>query len=79
MTRTDDTQVSLDERCLMAQEKRPDLFMSIHHNSAALTSDLGDAQRMEVYYFEEIAQPFAQYLMDELGSGLGKERDRTQK
>lgn len=72
MTRTDDTQVSLDERCLMAQEKRPDLFMSIHHNSAALTSDLGDAQRMEVYYFEEIAQPFAQYLMDELGAALGR-------
>ena len=72
MTRSDDSQVSLDERCLMAEEKRPDLFLSIHHNSAALTSDLSDAQRMEVYYFEEIAQPFAQYLMDELGSALGR-------
>ena len=34
MTRTNDTYVSLRERCKIANKKRADLFISIHRNSA---------------------------------------------
>ncbi len=36
MTRTDDTYISLDERCEIANEINADLFVSIHRNSAEI-------------------------------------------
>lgn len=47
MTREDDTFVSLDKRAAMANEQQPDLFVSIHYNSAPSA----EAQGIEVFYF----------------------------
>ena len=63
LTRSDDSYVTLFERVDAAAEQRPDIFLSIHHNSGVLTGDMNQARRMECYYFEEISAPFAQSLM----------------
>lgn len=67
LCRGDDSQVSLFERVDAAAAGRPDLFLSIHHNSGVLTGDMNRARRMECYYFEESSREFAQALMDRLG------------
>ena len=58
------------ERVDASTAARPDLFLSIHHNSGVLTGDMNRARRMECYYFEETSQPFAQALMDSLAQVL---------
>lgn len=49
MTRHDDTFMSLERRALFANDKKPDLFVSIHYNSAPSS----EAQGIEVFYFQE--------------------------
>ena len=73
MTRyDDDNRVSLDARNFQSQEERPHIFLSIHHNSAALVRDMKDVQRMEVYYHEDIALNMSVQLMHQLSQGLGR-------
>ena len=36
MTRTKDKDVSLEERCIIANQKKADIFVSIHRNSATV-------------------------------------------
>ena len=64
LTRADDSYVSLFERVDAATAQRPDIFLSIHHNSGVLTGDMNGARRMECYYFEDISQPFGASLME---------------
>ncbi len=47
MTREDDTFISLEKRAEMANELTPDLFISIHYNSAPSA----EAKGIEVFYF----------------------------
>lgn len=49
MTRTDDTFISLDQRSLFANQKKPTLFVSIHYNSAPSLS----AEGIEIFYYED--------------------------
>ena len=72
LTRADDSQISLYQRVDAATEVRPDIFLSVHHNSGVLTGNMNQARRMECYYFEDISQPFAQALMDRLPGMLGR-------
>lgn len=48
MTREKDKFVSLEKRAQIANEKNPDLFVSIHYNSAPSL----EAQGVEVFYYE---------------------------
>lgn len=70
LCRGDDSQVSLFERVDASTAARPDIFLSIHHNSGVLTGNMNKARRMECYYFEDISRPFAQALMDHLDQVL---------
>lgn len=70
LCREDDSQRSLFERVDAATAARPDLFLSIHHNSGVLTGNMNRARRMECYYFEEDSRPFALALMDHLAPVL---------
>ena len=72
LTRTDDSKVSLYERVDISTETRPDIFLSIHHNSGVLTGNMNQARRMECYYFEDGSRPFAQALMDRLPGLIGR-------
>jgi N-acetylmuramoyl-L-alanine amidase len=48
LTRQDDKYVSLDRRAQFANEQAPDLFISIHYNSAPSTA----AKGIEVFYYQ---------------------------
>lgn len=72
LTRADDSKVSLYERVDISTETRPDIFLSIHHNSGVLTGNMNQARRMECYYFEDISEPFAQALMKGLPEVVGR-------
>lgn len=72
LTRADDSQVTLYQRVDAATALRPDIFLSIHHNSGVLTGNMNQARRMECYYFEDISQPFAQALMDTIPELIGR-------
>lgn len=76
MTRTDDltedTKLTIYDRREMADALKPDLFLSIHHNSAPLTGDLNKADWMEAYYHEASAAAFAEKLMEILPETLGR-------
>ncbi len=58
MTRTADTEVSLETRRLMNQQIKPDLFISIHLNGAENTSRSGTS----TYYFTPFSQPLAECI-----------------
>lgn len=53
LTRTDDTFISLDQRSEIANQKKVDLFVSIHYNSAPST----DADGIEIFYYQDNANP----------------------
>ncbi len=55
LTRTDDSFVSLEERTVMANEKKADLFISIHANSSPAHSASG----IETFYLNFAASPGA--------------------
>lgn len=55
LTRTDDTYVSLEQRTVIANQSRADLFISIHANSSTLKTVTG----LETYYLNFTASPEA--------------------
>ncbi len=73
MTRTDDATLSLQERLLANVSARPHFFISVHYNSLALTSNGGEAQGVECYYFEQDSAAFAQALVDNVAEYTGRE------
>ena len=75
MVRTTDDpntqKVVLDERVHMAVNGRPDIFLSIHHNSTALVKDV-TADWMEAYYYDNISLPFAASLRENMMAATGR-------
>lgn len=76
MTRMDDLtpdgRYTVTQRNIQADGAKPDLFISFHHNSANLTSDLNQRDWMECYYFEDFSRPLAQNLLDRLKPAVGR-------
>lgn len=62
MTRTADNEVSLENRRLMNQQIKPDLFISIHLNGADNRSRSGTS----TYYFTPFSQPLASCINNRL-------------
>ena len=67
MSRTSDVYVSLEDRSKGANNAKPDLFISIHINSAGATSASG----IETYYYKSIDKPLAQSIQSSLISYTG--------
>lgn len=61
-TRQDDTALSLGERVEILRQEKPDFFIAVHHNSAALTSDLNQTGGTEAYYFFDSGATLAENL-----------------
>jgi len=55
MTRTADVDITLEERNLITQKEKPDIFISIHRNSSASSASKG----YEDYYFHPFSKPLA--------------------
>ena len=56
----------------MLAAQAPDLFLSLHHNSACFDRDSTDVGGVECYYFTERSAPLARALTERLGSGTGR-------
>lgn len=62
MTRTSDTDVSLEMRRLMNQQIKPDLFISVHLNASEKKSKSGTS----TFYFTPFSQPLASFINNRL-------------
>lgn len=62
MSRTSDVYVSLEDRSRGANNANPNLFISIHINSAGATSASG----IETYYYKGIDKPLAETIQNKL-------------
>ena len=67
MSRTSDIYVSLRDRSSGANSLNPDIFISVHINSAGVTSASG----IETYYYKSIDKPLADNLQSKLISYTG--------
>jgi N-acetylmuramoyl-L-alanine amidase len=67
LTRSDDTFVSLSDRCRFADEAGADLFLSVHLNAAPRPNQ---ASGTETYYYTDDSLPFAIAVHEHLTSAL---------
>ena len=67
MSRTGDEFVSLADRSAGANSENPDLFVSIHGNSASSSAAMG----IETFYYKNMDKPLAQDLQNKLISYTG--------
>lgn len=72
LTRDGDSALTLNRRREMLAAQAPDLFLSLHHNSAGFDRDSTDVGGVECYYFTERSAPLARALTGQLGSGTGR-------
>ncbi len=63
LTRAEDRFPTLDDRVAALNNIQPDFFISIHHNSLELVSDLNTATGVEAYWFYDEADLFANDLI----------------
>ncbi|MFI3168540.1 MAG: N-acetylmuramoyl-L-alanine amidase [Faecalibacterium sp.] len=63
LTREDDSFPSLGDRVTALNTIQPDFFLSIHHNSLELVSDLNEATGVEAYWFYDEGEAFATDLI----------------
>ncbi len=72
-TRRDHSDVDLDERCKLADQWDPDLFISLHHNSVGfIASPLADRGPKLFYHYEHsrpLAEAVAAALTEEMTPG----------
>ena len=62
LTRTDDTYLGLQERCDFTEAENPELFVSIHVNSAVATEPYG----IETHYYHEESKELAEIIQKHL-------------
>lgn len=79
MTRTEDVRVSIGERVDAQREQKPDFFLSVHHNSGNISTDLSNVSGLHVFYFHPYSvTPSAQYaqnLITSISSATGRTGD----
>ena len=62
LTRTDDSDITLEQRKTYARNQNADLFVSIHCNASVNTSKLGTA----VYYYRPFSKPLAGAIYEKM-------------
>ncbi|WRS27582.1 N-acetylmuramoyl-L-alanine amidase [Oscillospiraceae bacterium MB08-C2-2] len=72
MTRDDDSYVSLDDRLKMMEETRCDVFISLHHNAIAESTDANTVSGLEGYYHQNLSNKLANSLLSSISSGMGR-------
>ena len=72
LTRTDDTFVSLEDRVSFSEAEEPEVFVSIHVNSAVSTEPHG----IETHWYHDYSKPFAEVVHKHLIKELSNAKDR---
>ncbi len=77
MSRTKDTTVTLEQRIKMANESRPDIFISIHHNAAVKANDNWTNYTVTFYHadigdykYEPFEHTLARYVQRDLAYAM---------
>jgi N-acetylmuramoyl-L-alanine amidase len=65
LTRADDTFLTLRERVMVSHENRPDMFISMHANSVAESTDATNIRGITYWYRNIGSKPLADHLMAE--------------
>ena len=63
-TRTDDYTVTLSERVALSRSVKPDLFISLHINSVAETTNATNIQGFTIWYRNPNSAPFSEVVLD---------------
>ncbi len=71
LTRTDDTFLELQERCDITDNENPEIFVSIHVNSAVATEPYG----IETHYYHENSKELAEIIQKHMISNINS-KDR---
>ena len=61
-----ETEISLRERVMTSRAVRPDMFISVHANSVAETTDATNIRGFTVWYRNDISYPLARHVMNHL-------------
>ena len=72
MTRSDDSRIILADRVPDTRALKPDFFISLHHNSAAESTDGMKSQGIEVYYHYDHSLAVCEEILQELLTTLGR-------
>lgn len=72
LTRYGDYYYSLDDRLRDQEYYQADIFLSIHHNSIAVTSDANPVRGMEIYYHTDYSQQLGDIMMESLVANLNR-------
>ncbi|MBQ5754139.1 MAG: N-acetylmuramoyl-L-alanine amidase, partial [Oscillospiraceae bacterium] len=78
LTRQDAANLTLAQRLERVNFLKPDLFISLHHNSVALTRDTADINGTECFWFTPQSRPLAAALTGRFAAAFGC-RDRGAK
>ncbi len=70
MTRSTDVDVSLEQRLKLTRDTKPDLFISIHNNSADENMDMRSIRGMGSYYKNRVSKDFAEFIQTYLTGRL---------
>ncbi len=72
LTRDDDSFPTLGDRVTALNTDHPDFFISIHHNSLELVSDLNTATGVEAYWFYDEGEAFATDLIEAVSTAADR-------
>ena len=72
LTREDDTFLTLDERRNMIRELKPDIFISVHHNSMDYSYNSNNARGSECYYFTSQSRELADLMCENISAATGR-------
>lgn len=72
LTRGGDDTLTLAQRRAMTAALAPDVFLSLHHNSAGLERDNTGVGGIECYYFTDRSAPLAEALGQTASAGTGR-------
>ena len=70
-----DGKLVLEERVAYAADIKPDLFISLHHNSTAETTDSNEVSGTAVYYHFDASQSLARHIASFVSGSLQREND----
>lgn len=79
MTRTADTELSLDQRLTLSRNARPDLFISLHANSMDNTVDISKISGFSAFYRDSFANSLTQSIHDTVVTSLQRNSKGVQK
>ena len=71
----EDDKLTLEQRLSASMDAKPDIFISLHHNSSGETVDSNDVSGTAVYYHFPGSASLAEYLTDYISGALNRENN----